>query len=73
MQLFLISSWGLLQMANIIAVGDIAPDFALPDTQLKPVHLKEFQGHNIVLVFLLAPSQPPVQKRHVLSGISRTE
>ena len=41
-------------MANKIAIGDIAPDFALPDTQLKLVHLKEFLGRNIILVFFVS-------------------
>ena len=41
-------------MANVIAIGDIAPDFAMPDTQLKPVHLKEFHGRNIILVFFVS-------------------
>jgi len=37
-------------MANI-KVGDRAPDFTLPDTDMKPRSLKEFLGQKIVLAF----------------------
>ena len=40
-------------MANQIKVGDNAPDFALPDTELKTRSLKEFLGHKIVLAFFV--------------------
>ncbi len=40
-------------MANQIKVGDEAPDFALPDTQLKKRSLKEFRGRKVVLAFFV--------------------
>ena len=38
-------------MANKIKVGDKAPDFALPDTDMKQRSLKEFMGQKVVLAF----------------------
>ena len=40
-------------MVNQITVGDKAPDFALPDVDLKPKTLKEFLGQNVVLAFFV--------------------
>lgn len=40
-------------MVNQIKVGDKAPDFALPDTELKTRSLKEFRGHKVVLAFFV--------------------
>jgi peroxiredoxin len=40
-------------MPNQIKVGDKAPDFALPDTELKTRSLKEFRGRKIVLAFFV--------------------
>ena len=34
-----------------ITVGDKAPNFALPDTDLKIRSLKEFRGHKVVIAF----------------------
>lgn len=39
-------------------VGDIAPDFELPDTELKMRTLEEFKGKKIVLSFIVAASSP---------------
>jgi peroxiredoxin len=41
-------------MANKIKVGDKAPDFALPDTELKLRNLKEFLGSKLVLAFFVS-------------------
>ena len=38
-------------MANKIQVGDMAPDFTLPDTDMKQRSLKEFLGQKVVLAF----------------------
>ena len=38
-------------MANKIKVGDKAPDFTLPDTEMKQRSLKEFLGQKVVLAF----------------------
>ena len=38
-------------MANKIKVGDKAPDFTLPDTEMKQRSLKEFMGQKVVLAF----------------------
>jgi peroxiredoxin len=40
-------------MNNKVSVGDKAPDFILPDTDLKPRSLREFLGSKIVLVFFV--------------------
>jgi peroxiredoxin len=40
-------------MPNQIKVGDKAPDFTLPDTDLKQRSLKEFLGKKIVLAFFV--------------------
>jgi len=39
-------------------IGDIAPDFELPDTELKMRTLEEFKGGKIVLSFIVAASSP---------------
>ena len=41
-------------MTNQIKVGDKAPTFTLPDTELKPRTLQEFLGHKIVIAFFVA-------------------
>ncbi len=41
-------------MTNKVTSGEIAPDFTLPDANLNPVHLKDFQGKNVVLVFFVS-------------------
>jgi peroxiredoxin len=40
-------------MANQIKVGDKAPNFTLPDTELKPRSLKEFICQKVVLAFFV--------------------
>ena len=40
-------------MTNQIKVGDKAPTFTLPDTELKPRSLKEFRGRKVVLAFFV--------------------
>ncbi len=39
-------------MVNI-KVGDKAPDFTLPDTDMKPRSLREFRGQKVVLAFFV--------------------
>ncbi|MDH3192325.1 MAG: redoxin domain-containing protein [Nitrosopumilus sp.] len=39
-------------------IGDTAPGFELPDTELKMRTLKEFKGKKIVLSFFVAASSP---------------
>lgn len=39
-------------------VGDVAPGFELPDTELKMRTLEEFRGKKIVLTFIVAASSP---------------
>jgi len=41
-------------MVSKINVGDKAPDFTLPDVDLKPRSLKEFLGQKIVLAFFVS-------------------
>lgn len=40
-------------MANLIKVGDKAPDFTLPDIDMKPISLKDFLGQKVVLSFIV--------------------
>jgi peroxiredoxin len=40
-------------MSSKIKVGDKAPDFTLPDVDLKPRSLKEYMGRKIVLAFFV--------------------
>jgi peroxiredoxin len=40
-------------MSNVVKIGDGAPDFTLPDTDLKPRRLKEFLGTKTVLAFFV--------------------
>src|SRR3990172_13254168 len=40
-------------MPNAIKVGDKAPDFTLPDTDLKPRSLKEFLGNKTLIAFFV--------------------
>src|SRR3990172_783302 len=40
-------------MTDKVKVGDKAPDFTLPDTELKPRSLKEFLGNKTVLAFFV--------------------
>ena len=40
-------------MSSIVKVGDKAPDFTLPDTDMKPRSLREFAGKKIVLAFFV--------------------
>ena len=56
-------------MAINVKVGDKAPDFTLPDIDMKPRSLKEFLGKKVVLAFFVALSLPFVRKRCVLFGI----
>ena len=39
-------------------VGDVAPNFELPDTELKMRTLDEFKGKKVVLSFFVAASSP---------------
>ena len=45
---------GSFEMSNKIKVGDKAPDFTLPDTDLKLRSLKDFAGHNVILAFFVS-------------------
>ena len=40
-------------MSSKIKVGDKAPDFTLPDTEMKPRNLKEFTGKKVVIAFFV--------------------
>jgi peroxiredoxin len=40
-------------MANQVKIGDKAPTFILPDTDLKPRSLQEFLGSKVVLAFFI--------------------
>jgi peroxiredoxin len=41
------------ELTNQIRVGDKAPDFTLPDADLKPRSLKDFLGSKVVLAFFV--------------------
>jgi glutaredoxin-dependent peroxiredoxin len=40
-------------MVNQIKVGDKAPDFTLPDIDMKPRSLSEFKGQKVLLAFFV--------------------
>lgn len=40
-------------MENRVKVGDTAPDFTLPDVDMKPRNLREFLGRKVVLAFFV--------------------
>lgn len=40
-------------MSTKVKVGDMAPDFTLPDTDMKPRSLKEFSGQKVVIAFFV--------------------
>lgn len=40
-------------MSSKIKIGDKAPDFTLPDTEMKPRSFKDFVGQKIVLAFFV--------------------
>ena len=42
-------------------IGDMAPDFEIPDTELKMRTLSEFRGKKTVLSFIVAASSPVCQ------------
>ena len=42
-----------MQMAHTPKIGEKAPDFMLPDTDLKPRSLREFEGQKVVLAFFV--------------------
>jgi len=42
---------GLMRMQGKISVGQKAPDFTLPDTELKPRRLRDFLDNKVVLAF----------------------
>jgi glutaredoxin-dependent peroxiredoxin len=42
-----------MQAARTPQVGDKAPEFTLPDTDMKPRGLKEFQGQKVVVAFFV--------------------
>jgi hypothetical protein len=44
-------SYQLPAAANAPKVGVEAPDFTLPDSTQRPVHLASLRGHNVLLVF----------------------
>ncbi len=42
-----------------LKVGDVAPDFTLPDQNRKPVNLNDFRGKkNVILVFYVMAFSP---------------
>lgn len=41
-----------------LSIGDMAPNFELPDTEMKMRSLDEFKGKKIVLSFFVAASSP---------------
>lgn len=44
-----------------LSIGDKAPGFELPDTDLKMRNMEEFAGKKIVLTFIVAASSPVCQ------------
>jgi peroxiredoxin len=61
--MFLLLAWAILGMssaslASVPNVGDKAPDFELPDVDMKPRKLSEFRGKKTVLAFFPAAESP---------------
>ncbi len=54
-------------------VGDVAPDFELPDTELKMRTLDEFRENKVVLSFIVAASSPVCETELCTLGDSRQE
>ena len=54
-------------------VGDVAPDFELPDTELKMRTLDEFRENKVVLSFIVAASSPVCEIELCTLGNSRQE
>jgi len=50
----------------VLNVGDLAPNFELPDTELKMRTLDEFKGKKIVLSFIVAAVHQYVKLNCVL-------
>lgn len=45
-------------LASVPNIGDTAPDFELPDPDMKPVKLSDFRGKKAVLAFFPAAESP---------------
>jgi len=45
------ANWLGVAFATALSVGQLAPDFKLPDQNGKPVTLSAARGHKVVLVF----------------------
>lgn len=45
-------------LASVPNIGDAAPDFELPDPDMKPVKLSDFRGEKAVLAFFPAAESP---------------
>jgi peroxiredoxin len=45
-------------LASVPNIGDTAPDFELPDPDMKPVKLSDFKGKKAVLAFFPAAESP---------------
>ena len=45
-------------LASVPNIGDKAPDFELPDPDMKPVKLSDFRGKKTILAFFPAAESP---------------
>lgn len=58
--------------STMLALGTVAPDFRLPDTEGRPVALSDFEGAKALLVMFLCPHCPFVRHvRHELAAVAR--
>lgn len=48
----------MADLTTDLSVGDIAPDFSLPDAMGKPVRLSDFRGQRVVLYFYPRDNTP---------------
>jgi peroxiredoxin len=54
-------------------VGDLAPDFQLPDVSSTPVRLSQFRGRAVVLTFFASWCHPCEEELPVLEQVQREE
>jgi len=47
----------------MLQIGDVAPDFSLPNQDGEPVHLSDFEGKKVIVYFYLKNDTPACNKQ----------